>query len=146
MNHSLFALRRSAPLGLAAALVLALAACAPADDGGTGGTPGDGGTGGGMATVSGGAVEITADDLAFDADVIEAPAGQAFTITLVNDDSALHNISVYVEEDGETIVQGEYIGEGETDVVEVPALEPGEYFFVCDLHPEQMTGTLVVEG
>ena len=28
---------------------------------------------------------------------------------------------------------------------DVPALEPGTYFFRCDVHPGQMTGTFVVK-
>jgi plastocyanin len=38
------------------------------------------------------------------------------------------------------------INEGETDEITIEGLEPGEYFFVCDVHPTEMTGTLVVEG
>jgi plastocyanin len=52
---------------------------------------------------------------------------------------------VYTEEGGEAIATGEIINEGVTDEVEIEALEPGEYYFVCDLHPE-MNGTIVVEG
>jgi plastocyanin len=44
------------------------------------------------------------------------------------------------------IAQGDIIGEGATDEIEVPALETGEYFFVCDVHPADMAGTVVVEG
>jgi plastocyanin len=44
------------------------------------------------------------------------------------------------------IALGAIITEGQTDEIEVPALEPGEYFFVCDLHVSEMNGTLVVEG
>lgn len=146
MNHALFALRRSAHLGLAAMLILVMAACAPADDGGNGATDGGDNTGGGTVAVSGGTVEITADDLAFDANVIQATAGEAFTVTFVNNDTMPHNISFYMEEGGEEIVVGEVINGGETVEVEVPALDAGEYFFVCDVHPAEMTGSLVVEG
>jgi plastocyanin len=146
LNHLLFALRRSALLGLGAVLILALAACGSAggggtDNGGTGGTDG-----GSTATVSGGTVTITADELDFSADVIEAPAGEAFTIVLENLEAVPHNLSVYVEEGGELIARGDIINEGQTDEIEVPALEPGEYFFVCDLHVAEMRGVLVVEG
>ena len=55
-----------------------------------------------------------------------------------------HNFSVYVTEGGEEIATGEIINEGQTDEVEIPALEPGTYFFVCDLHPAEMQGTIVV--
>jgi plastocyanin len=96
------------------------------------------------AEVSDGAVTITADDLQFDATSIEASSGEAFTITLVNNDSAPHNISIYREEGGERIVEGTVINGGEETEVQVPALEAGTYFFVCDVHPE-MNGPLIVE-
>jgi plastocyanin len=102
-----------------------------------------GGETGGTLTVEGGAVTITAQNIEFDANTIEAPAGEAFTVTLQNDDSAPHNFSVYTEEGGEAIVQGEIADGGSSNDTEVPELEPGEYFFVCDLHPN-MNGTLVV--
>lgn len=141
-------LRRGAALLLTLALTFLLAACA-ADDGGNGGNGGggegspDAGGGSGTATVSGGTVEVSADNLAFDVNTIEAPADEAFTITLANNDTAPHNISIYREEGGEEIVIGDVINGGETVEVEVPALEAGEYYFVCDIHPE-MNGTVVV--
>ncbi len=148
MNSLFFALRRSAHLGLAAMLILVMAACAPADEGGNGGTDATGtagSAGSGTATVSDGAVEITAANLEFDASTIEAPAGEAFTITLVNDDSAPHNISIYTEEGGDEIVVGEVVDGGGSIDVEVPAMDAGEYFFICDIHPD-MNGTVVVGG
>jgi plastocyanin len=128
------ALRSGSILILVAILV---AACS--SGGSASGRPAD------VAAVSDGAVTVTADAMAFDATSIEAPAGEAFTITLVNDDSVPHNISVYTEEGGERLAEGAVINEGETTEVAVEALEPGTYYFVCDLHPE-MNGTLVVEG
>lgn len=96
--------------------------------------------------MSGGAVTVTAvRDLAFDTSVIQAPAGAAFTITLVNNDIAPHNISVYTAEGGERIVLGTIINEGETTRIDVPALEAGTYYWVCDLHTT-MNGTLVIGG
>lgn len=140
MNFTTFALRRGALLGLTMLLAIGLAAC------GGGDTDDNGGGNGVTASVVGGVVEISADDLAFSAGVIEAPAGEPFIIRFTNEEGTQHNISVYTEEGGETIVLGAVIGEGETDEVQVPALEAGEYFFVCDVHREEMTGTLVVEG
>lgn len=126
--------------------LLALSACS----GGAGSAaPGDDTTGGasvGGVTVADGEVAVSADDLEFNAEVIEAPAGEPFTITLTNDDSVPHNISVYTEEGGDEIVHGDVIDGGQTATVNVPALDPGEYFFVCDLHPADMTGSVVVEG
>lgn len=145
MTQLVFTLRRATALGITALLLLALAACGQADDDTTG-NGGNGNTGDSAATVSGGTVTITADNTAFSADVIEAPANEAFTIVLENLEAVPHNLSVYVEEGGEEIAKGEIINEGETDEIEVPALEPGEYFFVCDVHAQEMTGTLVVGG
>ena len=150
MNHRFFGLRRGAVLSLTLLMAFAVAACQSNDAGTDGGAAatesaaaGDGSGGGGTATVEGGAVEITAANLEFGASTIEAPAGEAFTITLVNNDSAPHNISVYTEEGGDSIVEGEVIEGGQTVEVEVPALDAGEYFFVCDIHPD-MNGTVVV--
>ncbi len=95
--------------------------------------------------MSGGTVELGADDLEFDASVIEAPAGEPFTIVFTNNETEPHNVAVFVSEGGESIVAGNIIGEGETDEVEVEALEPGTYYFRCDVHPE-MEGSIVVEG
>ena len=151
MNLGFFGLRRAAAIGLTTLLALALVACSSGDESPSsaaseppaGSQPAGGGSGSGTATVTNGEVTITADDLAFDASTIEAPAGEAFTITLVNNDSAPHNISIYTEKGGEPIVQGEIINQGETATIEVPAQEAGEYYFQCDVHPD-MNGTLVV--
>ena len=132
------ALPRAARILLIGILALGLAACASGDA-----SPSPGAT----LTVADGAVEISADDLAFDASTIEAPAGEAFTVTLVNNESQPHNFSVYTEEGGDVIVEGEIItGPDQSTPVEVPALEAGEYFFVCDVHATEMTGTIVVSG
>jgi len=130
------ALRRGA-FPIVASLALVLAACSS-----TGPTEN---TGGETVEVIDGAVTVTAAALAFDAGVIEAPAGEPFTITLVNDDTVPHNISLYTEEGGTEIVIGEIIDGGATVEVTVDALEAGEYFFVCDLHTD-MNGTVVVGG
>ena len=136
MNLRSFTLRRGAAI-LTLSLALVLAAC---------GSSGTSNEGGGTVAVVNGAVTVTADELAFDAGTIEATAGEAFTITLDNADSVPHNISVYTEEGGEVIVEGEIIDGGETVTVEVPALDAGTYYFVCDLHPTDMNGAVVVNA
>lgn len=142
MNFPTLALRRGVILALTMTLATVLAACG----GGGAADPSDDNSGGGTVSVTDGALAISSDGLAFDASVIEATAGEAFTVTLTNNEAMPHNFSVYVEEGGEEIVLGDIIGEDETDEIEVPALEPGEYFYVCDLHAVEMTGTIVVEG
>ena len=135
-------LRRGGALSLAIPLFAALVACStPADSGGDDSDN----AGGGTVAVVDGVVLLSAEDLAFDASVIQAPAGAAFTISFTNNDSAPHNVSVYTEEGGDQIATSDPINQGETLEVEVPAQDAGEYLFVCDIHPE-MNGTIVVEG
>ena len=134
--------RSGAILGLS--LILVLAACTSGNGGGDGGT-GDGGCPGtGTATLENGEIRLCADDLEFDATTIEAPAGEEFNITFTNAESQPHNIAIYTEEGGEEIVVGEIItGPDVTTQVAVEALEPGTYYFRCDVHPE-MEGELIV--
>ena len=143
MTSLLFALRRSAILAITTLLAVALVACS---GGGETSEPTDDNLGGGTVSVVDGTVAISADDLEFDANVIQATAGEGFTVTFSNLETEPHNWSIYTEEGGDPIAQGAVIGEGETDEIVVPALDAGEYFFVCDVHPADMTGTVVVEG
>ena len=131
--------RRAGAFSIILALIAVLAACStPAET--------DDNTGGGTVAVTDGVVELSAADLAFDASVIQAPAGEAFTIRLTNNDSAPHNVTVYVAEGGDRIgEEGATINEGETTELAVEALEPGTYYFQCDIHPD-MNGSVVVEG
>lgn len=145
MNSSSLTLRRGVLVSVILALAFVLAACS-GNDGGDGSPAASGGTSGGTATVENGNVDITADNLEFSATVIEAPAGEEFTITLTNLESQPHNVAVDTEEGGDEIVTGEVItGPDAETTITVPALEPGEYYFMCDVHPE-MNGTIVVEG
>ena len=142
MNLTSFALRRGALIALTLVFATALAACSNSSDASE---PADGEGGTGTATVADGAVEITAEGLAFDATTIEAAAGEDFTITLVNNDSAPHNISIYTEEGGESLVTGGTAEAGQTVTIDVSALDAGEYYFQCDIHPD-MNGTVSVSG
>jgi plastocyanin len=141
MTDLSFALRRRAMPVAIFAIAALLVAC--------GGAAADPGTNDGAArtaTVTNGLVEVSSDNLAFDVDVIEAPAGEDFTIRLTNLENIPHNLSVYTERGGTLIALGAVITQDQTDEIEIPALEAGEYFFVCDLHVSEMNGTLVVEG
>ena len=136
------ALRRAGLLTLAIAATLALAACSNSDAS----EPAGSDNGGGTATVTDGAVTITADNLAFDASAIQATAGEDFTITLVNNDSAPHNISIYTEEGGELIGSAGATAEGgQTVTIDVSALDAGTYVFKCDIHPG-MNGSVEVSA
>ena len=120
---------------VAGAMVAALVACS--GGGAATQSPSSGGDG------ASGSIEITAQDIAFDTDELRVPAGESFTITFVNDDSVPHNVAIYASRGGEEIFVGEVIT-AETIEYEVPALEAGEYYFQCDVHPD-MNGTVIAE-
>jgi plastocyanin len=88
---------------------------------------------------------ISASNLAFDVDGFTVPAGEPFAIQFNNNDSAPHNVAIYSDSSkSETLFQGDVIDGGRTTRYDVDALEPGEYYFQCDVHPD-MNGTLTVE-
>lgn len=81
----------------------------------------------------------------FDNEELAAPAG-TITIEFDNQDGGVpHNLHVF-KGDG---ADGESVGETELEVGPVTQtltmdLEPGDYFYVCDAHPNTMSGTLAV--
>ena len=84
-------------------------------------------------------IELTTQNIAFDKDSIEAPAGEDFCIRLVNNDSVDHDVGIQ-----ETEFNGEDIGPGEEITYLIPAMEAGDYTFYCTLHPTNMVGDLTV--
>jgi plastocyanin len=141
-------------LGIA---LLVAAACGGGGDGGEtpagGQTPaaeetpvaGDTPTGGGaMAEIS--MVPISQ----FDTAELTIAADTDVTITVDNTDTGIrHNFAVYASRDAaengeEALAATEICTAPCTDMLTLN-LSAGEYFFRCDVHPVQMTGTLVVE-
>ncbi|HEY8177624.1 MAG TPA: plastocyanin/azurin family copper-binding protein, partial [Candidatus Limnocylindria bacterium] len=100
------------------------------------------------ARVEDGVIALSAADLEFSAPCLVANAGEAFTIHFVNGDDMPHNVAVYNDSSmSNEIMRGEIQnGQGEIDY-EVEALDAGQYYFDCTVHPADMNGTLyVVEG
>jgi plastocyanin len=116
----------------------------PADMTGTATVP-EGGQAGGGGGGPPGPAEVTARDVAFAPNDLSLPAEGQITIHFVNaDDGVPHNISIFQGEDatGQRIFEGEIVtGPDEVDYTfEAPS--SGSYFFHCDVHPTQMTGTI----
>jgi plastocyanin len=88
---------------------------------------------------------VTAKGLSFDTKVIDLPAGQPTTITFHNEDAGIpHNIAIYTDESLSTaLFQGEQFPGVATQEYTVPALDPGTYYFHCDVHTT-MHGRVVV--
>jgi cytochrome c oxidase subunit 2 len=89
-------------------------------------------------------LDITAEGIKFDKVQLEAPAGQPFGIQFNNNDEGIpHDVAIsgpdgllFNGEDVPTVGEIQYV---------VPALEPGEYEFLCTIHPQQMTGNLSIK-
>jgi plastocyanin len=93
------------------------------------------------------ALAIVAADNKFDKDCLAAPADQAFTIELDNQDNGIpHNVSLYDTADGgkEELFKGEIISGPSKTTYQVPAQAAGKYEFICDPHEEFMKGTFIV--
>ncbi|HEX2069028.1 MAG TPA: cupredoxin domain-containing protein [Actinomycetota bacterium] len=135
--------RKSMLLGIAFFAVVA-AACGGGDDvpPQAGGSPAGGG---GACAPSGTTIQITAKNLQFDKNCVAAPANQAFTIEFSNQDAGVpHNVSVFRDRSGgEPLVEGEIVTGVTETTYDGPALEAGDYFFVCEVHPP-MNGTFRV--
>jgi cytochrome c oxidase subunit 2 len=96
--------------------------------------PGDGDT-----SDCGTTIELSAQDIQFSTDAIEAPAGEDFCIEFTNNDSVPHDVGIV-----ETDFDGDDVPPGESIVYHVPAMDAGPYTFYCTLHPQAMTGDLTI--
>jgi len=82
------------------------------------------------------------DDQAFVPSSLTVSAGEPIAVVFDNEDEGVpHNVAIYEDESAaQSLFVGELV-EGPTTVTyDVPALEPGVYYFRCDVHP-QMDGT-----
>jgi hypothetical protein len=92
------------------------------------------------AAATGPAVRLGADELSFDTRRLDAPSDRGFRLVFENRVAVPHNVSIH---DGdEAVFEGRIVTGPATVTYAVPALEAGEYTFVCDVHPAQMTGAL----
>ena len=85
--------------------------------------------------------------MAFNKKTMEVAAGQPFTVTLENKDSAPHNVHIYTQKGGDSIAvtDPQSVSSGSTGTLTTTITEPGEYYFQCDFHPGTMNGTLTVK-
>ena len=76
---------------------------------------------------------------------LEAPPSADSTFTFTNGGRTKHNVSFYEKQGGKAFVEGPFIDGGASSKVSFKTPSAGSYFFQCDLHPTEMTGTLVVK-
>ncbi len=91
-------------------------------------------------------LELSAQNIAFDKQALEAPANQPFQIKFTNNDAGVpHNVAIHKDSPtGAEIWRGEIFPGVDTKTYDVPALPAGTYGFVCSVH-SNMTGTLTVK-
>ncbi len=100
-----------------------------------------GGGGGG-----GGGLTVVAKNLAFDTKEIDLAAGVETKLTFENQDAGTpHNIAIFTDDSLQDVLfRGELVtGPASVDYT-IPPLDPGTYYFHCDVHPT-MNGTVVVK-
>ncbi len=108
--------------------------------GATGPTGPTGGGGGQALTTT-----VVAQNIAFDTQTIVLPANTEHAITFDNRDAGVqHNIAIYTDSSlAEQLFSGELITGPATTTYTIPPLPPGEYYFLCIVHP-MMNGTVLV--
>lgn len=102
----------------------------------------------GSTTVQRITIDLAAQNLAFDKNTITVPAGANVTVNFNNKDSGMpHNFAVYTDSSAATtIFKGQIItGPATTTYTFTTPSAPGTYFFRCDVHPTQMTGSFIVQ-
>ncbi|HJP67135.1 MAG TPA: cupredoxin domain-containing protein [Actinomycetota bacterium] len=97
---------------------------------------------------SGSTIQIAAKGIAFDKSCLAAPAGSPFSIVFDNQDAGIpHNVDVLSGPGGTHVAAAngpsDIVTGVATDTYQVAALDPGTYYFQCDIHPN-MHGTFVV--
>jgi plastocyanin len=117
------------------------------DAGAPGASPGASGPPAGSPGPGGGGLVLVAHEIAFDQKALQVPAGQPFTITLKNEDPATTTHDIDIQDAGGAVVKDQApIPGGSEQAYQYDALEPGDYKFICSVHPiPEMTGTLTVQ-
>ena len=99
---------------------------------------------GGSPATTGATLHISAQNIAFDTNHLEAAAGQAFVLEFDNNDAGIpHNVEIR-DGNGVSVFKGQIITGPAKASYPVSALPAGSYMFLCDVHPN-MTGTLTVQ-
>jgi plastocyanin len=111
-----------------------------APSGGASGAPSGGGSG------STAVVQISATGIKFDQSEVTVAASAPFQIQFANNDAGTpHNVSIHQGgPTGPELFKGEIFNGVGTRTYDVPKLDPGQYSFVCSVHPT-MTGTLTAQ-
>ena len=97
---------------------------------------------------SGTALKLKAANSAFDQKCLAVQAGTGFTVELTNSDSFPHDFSILSKKGGAVLFNGqtEIVNANATITYNVESQTAGTYYFLCDLHPDEMNGTFIVKA
>ena len=92
---------------------------------------------------------LVASEIQWQTDTLTFDANKPNEVEIQNEDSVVHNMSIYPDEAAasakqDALFQGEDVDGGESVVYEVDPLKPGTYTFICDYHAN-MVGEVTVE-
>jgi hypothetical protein len=141
---------RRASIGML--LLLSLASCAKADDTIGAASPTESPTAPPAPTESPAAscdepsrtkIELVAKNIHLSLKCLVVPANEPLAVMFQNRDFVNHNFSIYTLEFASKFT-GDITYPNENVNYKVPALEPGQYLFQCDIHPADMSGPLIV--
>lgn len=92
-----------------------------------------------------GTTTVTATDNKFDKTALTATAAQELTVTLKNGGKVPHNIHFFDKKGVTSIATADITSAGQTATIKFTPPTAGTYYFQCDVHPDQMFGTLTVK-
>ena len=83
----------------------------------------------------------------FDLNTITVAVGADVTINFDNQDTVPHNFSLYTDSTAQTpVFQGNILnGPGKITYNFMAPMQPGTYYFRCDVHPTMMYGSFIVK-
>lgn len=92
-------------------------------------------------------LQETTTDNKFSATTLASPAGQQVTLTLDNKGAALHNFDItdVKDDSGKEIKTADFVQPNSSAKITFTISKPGTYHFRCDVHPTEMTGTIVIQ-
>lgn len=93
-----------------------------------------------------GTFNVAATDNKFDNTSLNAPAGQEITVNFKNNGKVPHNIDFMDKKGGTTVSKADITsGGGSATIKFTPPAGATTLYFQCDVHPDQMFGTLTIK-
>ncbi len=100
------------------------------------------------APARGNQLKLVAHNTSWDKNCLAVNAGQAASITVQNLDAGIdHNFAIWdgIDTHHQFFATGKFAGVA-TRTFQVPQLEPGKYYFQCNVHGPAMSGVFIVKG